>query len=89
MGDISMGVAYILSCCCCCHLAGDPGVDGTGPARKSKRDPREEIVDRQFKSKMYTRDDGGQIHVQPTPGPRMVGSAMGGGPSPGESLSGS
>ncbi|KAF8992812.1 hypothetical protein BDZ89DRAFT_116550 [Hymenopellis radicata] len=80
-----MGLGYLLSCCCCCHLAGDPGADGTGRGRKSKRDPREDIVDQQFQSRVYTRDDTGRIHVQPAPGSTMVslnGSPIGGGTMP-------
>ncbi|KAF8882068.1 hypothetical protein CPB85DRAFT_416104 [Mucidula mucida] len=64
-------LAYLLSCCSC----------GTGRERKPKRDPREDIVDQEFKARVYTRDDSGRIHVQPTPGSRMIsvnGSPIGG-----------
>ncbi|KAK0442305.1 uncharacterized protein EV420DRAFT_1081735 [Desarmillaria tabescens] len=63
MGDVAMGFAYLISCCCCC-FSSDPGPEGSG-LRYAKRDPREDLVDQEFRSRMYKKDKAGYIHMQP------------------------
>ncbi|KAK0443056.1 uncharacterized protein EV420DRAFT_1069767 [Desarmillaria tabescens] len=61
MGDVAMGFAYLISCCC---FSSDPGPEGSG-LRYAKRDPREDLVDQEFRSRMYKKDKAGYIHMQP------------------------
>ncbi|PBK89442.1 hypothetical protein ARMGADRAFT_343666 [Armillaria gallica] len=62
MGDVGMGFAYLITCCCCC-FSSDPGPEGSGLGY-AKRDPREDLVDQEFRSRTYKKDKNGHIHMQ-------------------------
>ncbi|KAL0575839.1 hypothetical protein V5O48_006129 [Marasmius crinis-equi] len=72
MGDVGMGFAYLCSCCCCGQPGTDPGPDGS-QFRRAQRDPREQLVDRDFMKRDYKKDKHGNLQqIQPGSASQMV-----------------
>ncbi|KAK0245078.1 hypothetical protein EDD85DRAFT_783050 [Armillaria nabsnona] len=46
-----------------CCFSSDPGPEGSGLGY-AKRDPREDLVDQEFRSRTYKKDKNGHIHMQ-------------------------
>ncbi|SJL11745.1 uncharacterized protein ARMOST_15153 [Armillaria ostoyae] len=61
MGDVAMGFAYLITCCCCC-FSSDPGPEGSGLGY-AKRDPREDLVDQEFKRDLRAPDHCCDIYI--------------------------
>ncbi|KAJ8074508.1 hypothetical protein PM082_015409 [Marasmius tenuissimus] len=71
MGDVGMGFAYLCTCYCCGANANDPGPDGSRMG-KAKKDPREQLIDKEFMKRDYKMDKDGRLHQnQPSSSSQM------------------